>query len=306
MYEKFYGLSGKPFSLLPDGNTIFPSKRHKRAITLLEYGVVAQAGFVVITGEIGAGKTTVVRRFLKSVGSDVTVGVITNPSESVGRLLDWIAFSFELKALGSDDTTLYNAIVEFLLAQYAKGKRTILIVDEAQNLSAKMLEDIRMLSNINNEKDMLLQIVLVGQPELLDVLKRPELRQFVQRITVHCHLDPLTPAETAAYIRYRLERVSGAPDIFDDMACAAVYRFTGGVPRLINLLCDQTLVYGFSEDKKSLSFEIVAEVAIDRSSFGLSSFHAVPPKLDAEKLKEELKEIVESIQHGEKDEPEGT
>ncbi|MFA5040953.1 MAG: AAA family ATPase [Bdellovibrionales bacterium] len=306
MYEKFYGLSGKPFSLLPDGNSVYPSKRHRRAITLLEYGVVSQAGFVVITGEVGAGKTTIVRRFLKDVGKDVTVGVITNPSESVGRLLDWIAFSFELKELGSDETTLYNALVEFLLAQYAKGKRTILVVDEAQNLSAKMLEDIRMLSNINNERDMLLQIVLVGQPELLDVLKRPKLRQFVQRITVHCHLDPLSPAETAAYIRYRLSLVGGASDIFDDLACAAVYHFTGGVPRLINLLCDQTLVYGFSEDISHISFKTVAEVAIDRSSFGLSSFRNVPKKLDAEKLKADMKEAIEAIRVGVQEEAEAS
>jgi len=264
-------------------------------MTLLEYGVVSQAGFVVITGEVGAGKTTIVRHFLKGVGPDVTVGVVTNPSESIGRLFDWIAFAFDIKEQGKDDTTLYNAIVEFLLAQYARRKRTILIVDEAQNLTTKMLEDIRMLSNINNEQDMLLQIVLVGQPELLDMLNKPELRQFVQRITVHCHLDPLSPAETAAYIRYRLEHVGGSADIFDDMASAAVYHFTDGVPRLINLLCDQALVYGFSEDLPHISLEIVAEVAIDRGSFGLSAFRNVPKTLDVAKLKDDLKPVYEAI-----------
>jgi type II secretory pathway predicted ATPase ExeA len=299
MYENFYGLSGKPFSLLPDADSVFPSKRHRRAMALLEYGAVAQAGFVVISGEIGAGKTTIVRHFLKSIGRDLTVGVITNPSASIGRLLDWIAFAFDIKERGADDTTLYNAIVEFLLAQYAAGKHTILIVDEAQNLTAAQLEDLRMLSNINNERDMLLQIVLVGQPELLQTLRRPDLLQFVQRITMHCHLDPLSPAETAAYVRYRLGLVGGAPELFDDTACAAVYHFTGGVPRLINLLCDQALVYGFSEDMPRISFETIAEVAIDRSKFGLSAFRNVPTVFESAKLKNDIKATLEAIGRGE-------
>ncbi len=268
-------------------------------MTLLDYSVAAQAGFVVISGEVGAGKTTIVRRFLKNVDSSIVIGAINNPSPSMGRLFEWIAFAFDIKApSGADDTTLYNAVVEFLLAQYAQGKHAILVVDEAQNLSAATLEELRMLSNVNNEGDMLLQIVLVGQPELLHTLKRPELRQFVQRITMHCHLDPLTPAETAAYIRYRLGLVGGSPDLFDDEACAAVYHFTGGVPRLINLLCDQSLVYGFSEDMPRMRFEIVAEVAIDRSSYGLSAFLNVPPVLDAAKLKRELQPIGDKIRLG--------
>jgi type II secretory pathway predicted ATPase ExeA len=295
MYENFYGLSGKPFSLLPDGDSVYPSKKHRRAITLLEYGVVSQSGFVVISGEVGAGKTTVLRHFLKKLGYNFTVGLITNPSASTGRLLDWIISAFEIKESATDDTTRYNAIVDFLLKQYAQGNRTILIVDEAQNLTAEMLEDLRMLSNINNERDMLLQMVLVGQPELLDTLNRPELRQLVQRVTVHCHLDPLSPVETAAYIRYRLGLVGGSPELFDDRACAAVYHFTAGIPRLINLLCDQALVYGFSEDMPRISFEIVAEVVIDRGSFGLSAFRNVPHVFSPKTLKDEIKDILHEI-----------
>ncbi|MDD3370894.1 MAG: AAA family ATPase, partial [Alphaproteobacteria bacterium] len=173
-------------------------------MTLLEYGIESQAGFVVISGEVGAGKTTVVRRFLKSARSDLVIGVIVNPSASTGKLMDWIVNAFEIKKSGLSDTDLYNSIVDFLLAQYALGKRCVLVVDEAQNLTPPMLEDLRMLSNVNNEKDMLLQIVLLGQPEFLETLKKPELRQFVQRITVHSHLDPLTAPECSAYIRYRL------------------------------------------------------------------------------------------------------
>lgn len=241
-------------------------------MTLLEYGVVSQAGFIVISGEVGAGKTTIVRHFLKKAENDITVGVVTNPSSSTGRLLDWIALAFDIKDRRTDETTLYDFIVAFLLDQYAKGKRTVLIVDEAQNLTPAMLEDLRMLSNINNERDMIFQMVLVGQPELLETLKRPDLRQFVQRITVHCHLGSLSPAETAAYIRYRIGLVGGAADLFNHIACAAVYHFTEGVPRLINLLCDQALVYGFSEEAKHISLKGIAEVVADRSSFGLSAF----------------------------------
>lgn len=295
MYESFYGLTGKPFSLLPDGNVVFPSKRHRQAMTLLEYGVVSQAGFAVISGEVGAGKTTIIRQFLKRLEQNLTVGVITNPSASTGRLFDWIALAYGINERGADETSLYDAIVKFLLAQYARGKRTILIVDEAQNLSMSMLEDLRMLSNVNNENDMLLQIVLVGQPELLDTLKRPELRQFVQRVTVHCHLDPLSAADTASYIRYRLQLAGGSPDLFDDMACAAAYHFTGGVPRLINLLCDQALVYGFSEEADKIQLKIIAEVVLDRSRFGLTAFRNVPKESSAPELEARIQETLRQI-----------
>jgi type II secretory pathway predicted ATPase ExeA len=277
MYESHYGLSGKPFSLLPDPGFLFLSHRHRRAVNLLEYGLVTQAGFIVITGDVGAGKTTVIRHFLKNAGPDVTVGVITNASPSLGRLLGWVTTAFEMEgSTDVDAVTLYNRFVDFLLAQYAKGKRAVLVIDEAQNLKPDMLEELRMLSNVNNEKDQLLQMVLVGQPELLDILKRPDLRQFVQRISVHCHLDPLNAGETAAYIRHRLGVVDGKPDIFDDIACAAVHYFTGGVPRLINLLCDQALVYGFSEDAPKIGYETVAAVVADRNRAGLSAFQSLP------------------------------
>ena len=301
MYEGFYGLSEKPFSLLPDASFLFLSKHHRRAVNLLEYGMVTQAGFVVISGEVGAGKTTIVRRFLKTVGDKVTVGVITNPSASIGRLLGWIARAFDLKERDSDDSTLYNEFIAFLLAQYAQGKHTVLVVDEAQNLTAAMLEELRMLSNVNNERDMLLQIVLVGQPELLDTLKRPDLRQFVQRIAVHCHLGTLPPSETAAYIRHRLGHVGGKPELFDDEACAAVYHFSGGVPRLINLLCDQALVYGFSEDMPHVTMETVAEVAMDRGRFGLSAFQNVPEVFDAYRLRAEIQRPLDDIRRAQQE-----
>jgi type II secretory pathway predicted ATPase ExeA len=295
MYEEFYGLTGKPFSLLPDGDMLFPSKRHRRAVNLLDYGVETQAGFVAISGEVGAGKTTVVRRFLKNVGRDITLGIVTNPGPATGRPMNWIAQAFDLKIPGDDAVALYNAFVEFMLAQYAQGRRTVLIIDEAQNLTADMLEELRMLSNVNNERDLLLQIVLVGQPEMLDLLKKPNLRQFVQRISVHCHLDPLSPAETAAYIRFRLAKVGGSPDLFDDLACAAVHRFSGGVPRLINLLCDQSLVYGFSEDAPHIELKTVVEVVTDRAQGGLSAYQNVPDNVSLPLLTMELRPLVDEI-----------
>ncbi|MDD3029298.1 MAG: AAA family ATPase [Alphaproteobacteria bacterium] len=296
MYEAFYNLRGRPFSLLPDGDTLFPSKRHKRAMAILDYGVASHAGFIVISGEIGAGKTTIARHFLKTAGSDLTVGIVTNPSVSAGRLFDWITFAFGIRVAGDrKDTALYGAIVDFLVEKYGQGKRVVLIVDEAQNLTPKMLEDLRMLSNVNNEQDLLLQIVLVGQPEMLETLRKPELRQLVQRIVVHCHLDSLTPSETAAYIRYRLSLVGGQEKLFGDEACAAIHYFTGGVPRLINLLCDQALVYGFSEDLSVIPLPIVADVAMDRNEFGLSSFRQVSKSFSSEDLTRDIQDALSDI-----------
>jgi len=297
MYESFYGLSGSPFSLLPDADFLYPSKRHRRAINLLEYGIMTQAGFMVITGEVGSGKTTLIRRYLKSVGPDITVGVITNSSITLGRLLHWVSSSFGLDT-SKDAIEQYNQFIDFLLAQYAKGKRTVLIVDEAQNLSVEMLEELRMLSNVNNEKDQLLQIILVGQPELLQTLKRPDLRQFVQRIVVHCHLDPLAPAETAAYIRHRLSVVDGAPEIFDDMACAAVHHLTGGLPRLINLLCDQAMMYGYSDDIAQIDYLTITSVVSDRNNSGLSAFKDIPESWAAATPPAELRKLVSEIGEG--------
>ena len=276
MYESFFGLSATPFSLLPDANFLFFSKHHKRVANLLEYGSMAQSGFMVITGEVGAGKTTLIGHFLKNIGPSINVGIITNPSKSIGSLFGWIAAAFEIEAREADEVHIYNAFIEFLLAQYAKGKRTVLIVDEAQNMTAQMLEDLRMLSNVNSERDLLLQIVLVGQPELLATLKREDLRQFVQRISVHCHLTALTAAETALYIRHRLSVVGGKADLFDDKACAAVHHFAYGVPRLINLLCDHALMYAFAEDERQITHATVIDVVSDHNSSELSAFRRLP------------------------------
>ncbi len=291
MYENFYGLSGKPFSLLPDPDFLYDSKRHRMAINLLDYGMMTQAGFVVITGEVGTGKTTIVRRFLKSVGDDVAVGLISNPSKSLGKLLGWVSMAFDLDHRSRDQIKLYNAFVSFLLEQYAAGKRAVLVIDEAQNLSADGLEELRMLSNVNNERDQLLQIVLVGQPELVETLRRPDLRQFVQRIAVHCHLDPLSPEETTHYIRHRLGVVGGSPTLFDDDACAGVHYFSGGIPRLINQLCDVALVYGFSDEAPVIDFGVVFEVVANRQRMGLTPFRPMPVDATKDSLRSTLSDV---------------
>lgn len=279
MYEDFYGLREKPFSLLPDPGFLYLSRHHRTALNLLEYGLISQAGFIVITGEVGSGKTTLIRRVINSAGEDLVIGNITNTHAASGNLLNWIASAFELDCGADDGVDLYNRFVQFVVTQYAAGRRMVLIVDEAQNIDVNLLEELRMLSNINSEKDQLLQLVLVGQPELLETLKRPELRQFAQRISVHHHLVPLELGETAKYIRHRLRVAGGSPDIFDLQACVAVHYFCGGIPRLINMLCDLALVYGYSEDLAVIDLDTIIDAVQDRSNGGLSPFAAIPENL---------------------------
>ncbi len=296
MYERYFGLSAKPFSLLPEANNLFLSKRHQHIVNILEYGLETHAAFIVITGDVGAGKTTVIRHFLTNLPDKVTVGLITNPNRRIGSLLNWVSNAFELPKYENDEAKMYNSFVEFLLSQYSKGLRTILIIDEAQNLAADMLEELRMLSNVNNEQDMLLQIILAGQPELLDTFKRDDLRQFVQRIGAHGHLTALSPKETIDYIHHRMLKAGGNSDIFDIRACAAVHYFSGGIPRLVNMLCDQALMYAFAEDEGTISFETIAEVVLDRNSSGLSSFSGISTeKTDAE-MHRDLQSILSEME----------
>ncbi len=272
MYEAYYGFCERPFSLIPDPDFLYLSRGHAMALSLLEYGLTEQTGFVVISGEVGSGKTTLVRRLLTDASDDLTVGLITNTHRSFGELLQWISLAFDLDYRGKDKVQLYQDFVDFMLNQYAAGRRVVLIIDEGQNLEVDALEELRMLSNVNAGKDYLLQVVVVGQPELLEKLRRPELRQFVQRISVDHHLKPMELQDTIGYIRHRLEVAGGDPAIFDELACCAVQYFSGGVPRLINILCDHSLVYGFAEDKPRIDIDTVIEVAEDRKHGGLGPF----------------------------------
>jgi general secretion pathway protein A len=264
MYEKFYGFRGKPFSLLPDPEFLYPSKKHKMALTLLEYGLMNQASFSVITGDIGTGKTTLIRQLLNQMERDMVVGLITNTHPSFGELLQWILMAFNLECSSKDKVEMYKTFMDFLIKQYAANRRTILIIDEAQNMGPQALEELRMLSNVNSEKDQVLQVILAGQPGLRDNLRDPRLEQFAQRVAVDYNLEPLSLEETREYIRHRLNIAGGTPDTFDDEACEAVFRYSGGIPRLTNLLCDTALVYGYAEQTPRISARLVEDVARDK------------------------------------------
>ena len=270
MYEAFYGFREKPFSIIPDPEFLYFSPKHRMAFDLLEYGLMNQAGFNVITGEIGTGKTTLIRHLLGQMGPDLTVGLISNTHQSFGELLQWILFAFNLEYRGKEKVEMFHTFLDFLVQQYAQNKRAVLIVDEAQNMSAGTLEELRMLSNVNADKDQVLQVILVGQAGLRDTLRRPDLEQFAQRIAVDYHLEALNQDETRTYIRHRVD-VAGVdnPGLFDDAACDAVYHHSQGVPRLINLLCDTALVYGFAEQKGKIDAQIVNDVAADKQKGGI-------------------------------------
>ena len=269
MYESFYGLREKPFSLLPDPSYLYLSDKHQMALSLLEYSFLNQAGFCVISGATGAGKTTLIRHLLNQFGNHVSVGLITNTHQSFGELLRWILMAFNLNYHTDSQPQLYQTFVNYLIEQYGKNRNTILIVDEAQNMSVETLEELRMLSNINTDKDQVLQIILVGQPGLRDKLRRPELEQFAQRIAVDYHLEPLNQEEAHNYIRHRLTVAGGDPEIFTKEANDAVYRYSGGTPRLINLLCESVLVYGYAEGVTRLPAKLVEDVARERQANGL-------------------------------------
>ena len=274
MYESFYNLKEKPFTLLPDPGFLFMSKKHQMALTLLEYGLYDHAGFTVISGEIGAGKTTLIRHMLNNMEHEYTVGLISNTHRSFGELLQWILLAFNLEHRDMNKVEMYQRFVDFIIGEYSQNRRTVLIVDEAQNMDAETLEELRMLSNVNADKDQSLQVILVGQRELRETLQRPDLVQFAQRITVDYHLEPLSEKETAGYIAHRMQVAGGDPQTFTPAACAAVHRFSGGVPRLINLLCDTALVYGFAEQNNRIDAQLVTDVAREKQQGGIFPVYA--------------------------------
>jgi CheY-like chemotaxis protein len=195
---------------------------------------------------------------------DVVVGLITNTHPSFGELLQWILMAFNLESGSRDKVEMYKTFMDFLIEQYAANRRTVLIVDEAQNMGPQALEELRMLSNVNSEKDQVLQVILAGQPGLRDNLRDPRLEQFAQRISVDYNLEPLSQDETIEYIRHRLGVVGGSPDIFDSAACEGIFRYSGGIPRLVNLLCDTALVYGYAEQASRIDAAIIEDVARDK------------------------------------------
>lgn len=270
MYEEFYGLRERPFALAPDPEYLYLGRHHRRALTLLDYALQGGTGFALVTGRVGCGKTTVVRTALKRNQQNLNIGFIANTHRGFGALLPWVARAVGMKFGAPSESELYELFVQHLLAEYAAGRRVVLLIDEAQNLHRDALEELRVLSNVNSGKDLLLQTILIGQPELRDELSRRELAQFAQRISVDYHMDGLTREETRGYIRHRLEIAGGSADLIAPDAVELVHTRTGGTPRLINQVCDTALVYGFSAGAACIGIELVAEVLDDRQASGLS------------------------------------
>ncbi|SFK20669.1 ExeA family protein [Methylophaga sulfidovorans] len=266
MYTEHFGLNFKPFNLVPDPKFLYLSPVHKKALTMLEYGLMSQAGFTVVTGEIGAGKTTLIRSLLKKLDDEYLIGLINNTSESFGELMEWVLDALEIPSSATDNAGRYRDYVDFVVEQHAKGKKIVLIVDEAQNLSVKALEELRLLSNVNIDADIFMQLVLTGQPELSDKLNLPELEQFAQRIGVEYHLKALSYPETQKYIEHRMEVAGADHKIFTNEACAAIFCYSEGVPRRINNLCDFALVYAFADDSKEVNVNTVIDMIKDKRS----------------------------------------
>lgn len=271
MYLKFYRLKRKPFELAQDPGFFFGSSRHNRAMTMLEYGIENQADICVISGEIGSGKTMLIQTLLRRMRRSVMPGVISNTHGSFGDLLDWVLRAFRIEPRGAaSPSEKYAALEKFLLAQNRRRRRTLLIVDEAQNLSMDQLEAVRVLSNINAQHGrQILQLLLVGQPELREILQRPELTQLAQRVAVDFHLSPMDVDDVAQYVEHRLKIAGARRMLFTPDAIQAIHAASRGVPRVVNILSDLALVYGYAEEKPMVNRAIVEEVVRDKQEGGL-------------------------------------
>lgn len=289
IYTDFFGMKERPFSLVPDPEFIYWSKPHARAFSMLEYGILTRAPITLITGEVGAGKTTLLHHLLKTVSDDVRIGLIANAHGDRGELLRWVLLALDQPALPNENyVDLFGRFQQYLIAEYAAGRRVILIFDEAQNLSRESLEELRMFTNINTNKDELLQLVLVGQPELRDIVHRPDMRQFAQRVSSAFHLPAMDAQTVRAYIRHRLEVAGGATDIFSPPAADLVHEASGGVPRLVNQLCDFSMVYAYTEDCLKVSRMAVQRVLDDGVFF---AGETLTPALEFKHTKREQRDI---------------
>lgn len=287
IYTSFFKLTDRPFALMPDPDFIYWSPAHQQAYSMLEYGLVTRAPIILITGEVGAGKTTLIHQLLRNAGKELTVALLSNANSARGELLQWVFSSFDQKV--EKDLSyieLFDRFQSFLIDEYAAGRRVVLIIDEAQTLDRAGLEELRMLTNINNGKDEVIQLILVGQPELRDLVRQPDLTQFAQRVSAAFHLPAMDSAGVRAYIAHRLAKAGGDPEIFTRAAKDRIFLETRGVPRLINQLCDLAMVYAYSKGSANVTGQIIQAVLHDGVFFGGTSavtpaqpvLRAVPPK----------------------------
>lgn len=288
MYCEHYGLREKPFSLIPDPSYLHFSPGHHLAYTMLEYGMHEQTGITVITGEIGCGKTTLLKYLLNQTNeNELTIGLLDSYLDPSLRFLYWFAYTFDIATDSKDYVSLLRDVKRYLDGQRNAGKRVILIVDEAQNLSIEALEELRLLTNINSDKNFVLQVILVGQPQLLDLLSEQKLVQFAQRITSEYHLESLSWLDTKAYINHRMKVAGASYRVFDEFAMGVIYYHSRGVPRVINTLCDYALVHGYASGTRFIDFRTAVQATRGRKIGGVSGAIALRP--DAERLRQDVK-----------------
>jgi general secretion pathway protein A len=304
MYEEFFGLKERPFTLIPDPDYLYLSPQHKLAKAYLEYGISQKVGFVVLTGEIGAGKTTLIKALIKNYSGNHRLGVLYQTSVGAEDLLELLLQEFEVRGRFTSRAAKLAAFNQFLLTAYSRREHVVLMVDEAQNLGPEALEELRLLSNLQAGKDPLLQVILVGQSGLREKLKHPGLRQLAQRIAVHYHLRPLDRLETKEYILFRIHRAGGS-GIFTEASLDRIYEYTRGVPRRINAWCDLAMVAGFAEGRQEIDADFIDTVVAAQGGTleeeteesevgegkGLTSGQRLVPEASTNNLKGEIAEL---------------